>query len=101
MTESIAGERLDEIARPSQLDWELPVSRQFYNAFYDAVDRFMTQLMKYYLRSIEHGGLLFSAMDQSQFLYGVAKGARQPDVYFVDLDPILGASRRGSMARPG
>ena len=27
VTESIGGERLDEIARPSQLDWDLPVSR--------------------------------------------------------------------------
>ena len=87
VTESIGGERLDEIARPSQLDWELPVSRQFYNAFYDTVDRFITQLMTYYLRAMNHGGLLFSAMDESQFLYGASKVARQPDVYFVDLDP--------------
>jgi hypothetical protein len=87
VTESIAGERLDEIAAPSKLDWDLPLSRQFYNAFYDTLDRFATRLLLHYLQIIKRGGLLFSAMDQSQFLYGVRRGERQPDIFFVDLDP--------------
>ena len=87
VTESIIGERLDEIARPSELDWQLPVSKSFYQRLYHAIDEFVTTLLAHYTRILGEGGMVFSAMDQSQFLYGTTHNDRQPAVYFVDLDP--------------
>jgi hypothetical protein len=87
VTEGIIGERLDEIARPSEIDWLLPVSKVFYKRFYNDIDLLVHSLIRHYLDILENGGLVFNAMDQSQFLYGTRKAERQPAMYFVDLDP--------------
>jgi len=87
VTESIIGERLDEIARPSELDWQLPVSKSFYRRLYEAMDELVTKLIGHYTRMVDEGGMVFSAMDESQFLYGTTRADRHPYVYFVDLDP--------------
>jgi hypothetical protein len=85
--ESIAGERIDEIVVPNGIDWLLPIPRLFYKTFYDALDDFCFKLFCHYEDILEHGGLVFTVMDQSQFIYGNVRSDRQPAVYFVDLDP--------------
>jgi hypothetical protein len=85
--ESIAGERVDEIVVPSGLDWLLPIPKLFYKTFYEALDDLCFRLFCHYEDILEHGGLVFSVMDQSQFIYGNVRSDKRPAVYFVDLDP--------------
>ncbi len=85
--ESIAGERIDEVIVPRSLDWNLRIPRLFYHRFFDALDEFCLRLFDHYERIRVEGGLLFTAMDQSQFIYGNTRTSRRPAVYFVDLDP--------------
>jgi hypothetical protein len=85
--ESIAGERIDEIASPNRIDWLLPVSKLFYKTFYEALDDLCFKLFCHYEDILEQGGLVYTVMDQSQFIYGNVRSDKRPGVYFVDLDP--------------
>ncbi len=99
--ESIAGERIDEIAQPTRIDWQLPVPKAFFTTFYDALDDFCIKLFGHYEDVLEHGGLVFTVMDQSQFLYGNVHSDRRPAIYFVDLDPTYNRVPPMSERPPG
>ena len=93
VTESIIGERLDEISRPTEIDWQLAVPRLFYEAFYQSLDCFISALIRHYFGVLQRGGLVFQAMDESQFIYGTTRANHDPRVYFVDLDPTYSQVR--------
>ena len=101
VTESIAGERLDEIARPTEIDWQLAVPRAFYEAFYQALDCFVAALIGHYWTILERGGLVFQAMDESQFIYGTTRANHRPQIYFVDLDSTYSRVQPLSTCEPG